>query len=184
MEQPTEPTATAAAGAHNADSSASAADPAAIAAAFAAELEKARAEAAANLDGWQRSRAEFANYKKRMEAQNAELRNLAVSSLVARLLPVQDDFELAVRNLPESLRNETWVVGVLHISRKLAGLLEGENVKPIDAAPGTPFDPAVHEAITHDVDPNVPSGHVIEAVRTGYRIGERVLRPALVRVAQ
>jgi len=152
--------------------------------ALAAELEKARAEAAANLDGWQRSRAEFANYKKRMEAQNAELRNLAVTGLVARLLPVQDDFELAVRNLPDALRNETWVVGVLHISRKLAGLLDSENVKAIEAGPGVPFDPALHEAITHDADPNVPSGHVIEVVRTGYRLGERVLRPALVRVAQ
>jgi molecular chaperone GrpE len=153
-------------------------------AALAAELDKARAEAAANLDGWQRSRAEFANYKKRMEAQNAELRNMAVAGLVSRMLPVQDDFDLAVRNLPDNLRGENWVVGVLHISRKLAALLEGENVKPVDAAPGTPFDPARHEAITHDADPNVPSGHIIEVVRTGYRLGERVLRPALVRVAQ
>lgn len=173
MEQNTEPIANSDAGADS--------DPGAV---LAAELEKARAEAAANLDGWQRSRAEFANYKKRMEAQNAELRNFAVTSIITKMLPVQDDFELAVRNLPESLRNENWVVGVLHISRKLAGLLENENVKAIEVGPGTAFDPALHEAITHDADPSVPSGHVIEVVRTGYRLGERVLRPALVRVAQ
>jgi|LauGreDrversion4_2_1035121.scaffolds.fasta_scaffold654622_1 molecular chaperone GrpE len=173
MEQNTEPIA-------HSDADA-AADPSAV---LAADLEKARAEAAANLDGWQRSRAEFANYKKRMEAQNAELRNIAVTSIITKMLPVQDDFELAVRNLPESLRSENWVVGVLHISRKLASLLENENVKAIEVGPGTAFNPALHEAITHDADPSVPSGHVIEVVRTGYRLGERVLRPALVRVAQ
>ena len=70
------------------------------------------------------------------------------------------------------------------ISRKLAGLLENENVKTIEVGPGTAFNPALHEAITHDADPSVLSGHVIEVVRNGYRLGERVLRPALVRVAQ
>ena len=173
MEQNTEPIA-------NSDANTNT-DPGAV---LAADLEKARAEAAANLDGWQRSRAEFTNYKKRMEAQNAELRNIAVTSIITKMLPVQDDFELAVRNLPESLRNENWVVGVLHISRKLASLLENENVKTIEVGPGTAFNPALHEAITHDADPSVLSGHVIEVVRNGYRLGERVLRPALVRVAQ
>lgn len=148
------------------------------------ELAKAKAEATANLDGWQRTRAEFANFKKRTEATSAEIRQFATTGLINKLLPVQDDFERAIKNLPEPLKSETWVEGVLLISRKVANLLDGEGVKVIEVNRNDVFDPAQHEAITHDEDPDVESGHVIEELQKGYKIGERVLRPSLVRVAK
>lgn len=148
------------------------------------ELLQARGEAAANLDGWQRTRAEFANFKKRTEANNADIRQFASIALITKLLPVQDDFERAVKNMPETLKSETWVEGVQLIHRKVANLLEGEGVKALEVNKDEVFDPSVHEAITHDEDPEVQSGHVIEELQKGYKIGERILRPALVRVAK
>jgi molecular chaperone GrpE len=149
-----------------------------------AELDKAKAEAASNLDGWQRTRAEFANFKKRTEANSGEIRQFATTGLIGKLLPVQDDFERAIKNLPENLKSEVWVEGVLLISRKIGLVFESESVKPLDVKKGDVFDPAFHEAITHDEDAEVASGHVIEELQRGYKIGERVLRPALVRVAK
>jgi molecular chaperone GrpE len=149
------------------------------------ELEKAKADAAANLDGWQRARAEFANYKKRQEIQNAELRNFATQGLLSKLLPVQDDFERASKTLPEGVSHMTWIEGVMLIHRKLQLLLESEGVKPIVVQPNDPFNPSVHEAISNDDAPEgIESGHIIEELQKGYKIGERVIRPTLVRVAK
>ncbi len=147
-------------------------------------LEESQTKAAEYLDGWQRSRAEFANYKKRQEQQNAELRAFATLDLISRLLPIQDDFERAARTLPESLAHMTWIEGVMLIHRKLQMLLEAEGVRPIEVKVGDPFDPKLHEAISHDDAQDVPSGHIIEEVQKGYKIGDRVIRPTLVRVAK
>jgi molecular chaperone GrpE len=81
----------------------------------------------------------------------------------------------------------TWIEGVMLIHRKLQLLLEGEGVKTVEAKPGDVFDPNVHEAVTHDEAPEdsgIESGHVIEELQKGYKIGERIIRPALVRVAK
>ncbi len=147
-------------------------------------LQEAQAKAAEYLDGWQRARAEFANYKKRQEQQQAELRAFATLDLIKRLLVIQDDFERAARTLPESLKHMTWIEGVLLIHRKLQILLESEGVRPIEVKPSDPFDPTLHEAISHDETQDVPSGHIIEEVQRGYKVAERVIRPALVRVAK
>ncbi len=149
-----------------------------------AEIDKLKAEAAANLDGWQRTRAEFANFKKRTEAAASEIRQFATAGLISKMLPVQDDLERAIKNLPEHLKSEVWVEGVLLISRKIGLLFESEGVKPVEINKGDVFDPTIQEAVTHDEDPEVPSGHVIEELQRGYKIGERVLRPAMVRVAK
>ncbi len=117
-----------------------------------AELDKAKAEATVNLDGWQRTRAEFANYKKRMEANSAEMQKFAASGLVAKLFPVQDDFERAIKNMPASLKGDVWADGVQLISRKIGLIFEAEGVKPMEVKKNDVFDPSIHEAVTHDED--------------------------------
>ena len=148
------------------------------------ELAHEKAKSTEYLDGWQRARAEFANYKKRQEADFASLRSFATSSLVTRLLPVIDDFERANKTLPPALRDMTWIEGVLLIHRKLQLILESEGVRTIEVKPNDIFDPTIHEAVSHDEAAGVESGRVIEELQKGYKMGDRVIRPALVRVAR
>lgn len=151
------------------------------------ELEDAKAKANEYLDGWQRARAEFANYKKRQEQNNADLRAYATMDLVRKLLPIQDDFERAAKTLPEGISHMTWIEGVMLIHRKLQVILESEGVKTIEVKPNDVFNPTLHEAISHDdasEGSGIESGHVIEEVQKGYKIGDRVIRPTLVRVAK
>jgi len=148
------------------------------------ELAEARAKAHEYLDGWQRARAEFANYKKRQEQQSADLRAFATVDLIRKLLPIQDDFERAIKTLPEGIAHMTWIEGVMLIHRKLQLILESEGLKAIEIKKNDPFDPSLHEAISHDEAEGVESGHIIEELQKGYKIGDRVIRPALVRVAK
>lgn len=159
--------------------------------AFMAELEAVKQSlAAANaksteyLDGWQRARAEFANYKKRQESDFANLRAMSTSGLIAKLLPVLDDFERASRTLAPSLRDMTWIEGVLLIHRKLQLILESEGIKPIEVKPNDQFDPSIHEAVSQDEAEGIDSGHIIDELQKGYKLGDRVIRPVLVRVAR
>ncbi len=147
-----------------------------------AELQQAQTQAAEYLDGWQRARAEFANYKKRMEAEREELRRISNEALLLKLLPVVDDFERAFQTLPEDLANSSWMDGMAMILRKLQSILESENVSPIDAA-GQPFDPQWHAAVMQEETSEHPDGYVIEEMQRGYRLGQRVLRPSMVKVA-
>ncbi len=149
-----------------------------------AEVERWREEAAANLDGWQRARAEFSNYRKRSEAERDQLVFLTGVKIVERLLPVIDDFDRALAQLPDDLRDNGWIEGVRLTWRKLIGLLEDEGVSPIPVAPGDAFDPALHEAVTHEESDEFGEGQIIAEVQKGYRIRDRVLRPSLVRVAR
>ena len=148
-----------------------------------AELEKAQAQAAEYLDGWQRTQAEFSNYKKRQETERAQMITLANAGLLRKLLPVVDDFERALATLPSHLEQLTWSEGILIIKRKLDAIIESEGVKPIETA-GQTFDPRYHEAVTHEEAPGYQEDQIIGEVQKGYTLGERILRPALVRVAK
>jgi molecular chaperone GrpE len=132
-------------------------------------------------EGWQRERAEFANFKKRIEREKLELYQNATSDVLKSLLPILDDFDRAVDNLPEDLRDHPWVDGVLGIQRKMLRLLEQFNITVVDPT-GQPFDPNLHEALGTDESDAEP-GTVTATMQKGYLVGERVLRPALVRVA-
>ena len=147
------------------------------------ELEKAKAQAAEYLDGWQRARAEFANYKKRNEQERQELFKLANTTLITRLLPIFDDFERAFQTLPRNLLSLTWIDGVALIYRRLQAILDGEGLTPMDTE-GHSFDPLVHEAVTYEESAEHQEGQIIGEVQKGYNLGDRVLRPALVRVAK
>jgi len=147
------------------------------------EVTELRAKADEYLDGWQRARADFANYKKRIERDQEEARGRAAAALLAKILPVEDDLRRAVRERPEAEGYPHWADGIELIQRKLAALLEAEGVELIPAD-GVAFDPALHEAVTYEPSNDHKEGEIIEVIQQGYRLGERVLRPARVRVAR
>ena len=134
-------------------------------------------------DGWQRERAEFANYRKRMSRDlDAQKINNKID-IIKKYLAVKDDLERALKNMPEALTDEPWIDGIQLINQKLSNLLDGEGIQPIPAE-GAAFDPEIHEAISHEDNSEVESGFIIEVVQQGYTIGERVVRPSQVRVAK
>jgi molecular chaperone GrpE len=144
------------------------------------QLAEAESKASEYKDGWARSQAEFQNYKKRIERDNELTYASMKGDIVKKVLPVLDDLELALQNRPA---DNAWANGIELIVRKLQNMLESEGVKRIEAK-GAAFDPNFHEAITHEPSDVVESEHVIDVVRNGYTLGERVIRPATVRVAQ
>lgn len=144
------------------------------------QVEEAEAKASEYKDSWMRSQAEFQNYKKRLERDNEMTRAHMKGDIIKKILPVLDDMERALQNRPV---DESWANGIELIVRKFQSALDGEGVKRIEAE-GAEFDPNFHEAISHEPNDEVESGHVIEVVQNGYMLGERVIRPALVRVAQ
>jgi molecular chaperone GrpE len=146
------------------------------------QLVQAQAEAEEYLDGWQRARAELANYKKRVERERSEMHNTSRFHIVARFLDILDDLQRALENAPESLDGDEWFQGLTLIQRKLGGLLETEGVAEMDPA-GQMFDPMLHEAISQEPSDEHEEGEIIEVLQKGYMLGERVVRPARVRVA-
>lgn len=147
------------------------------------QLAAAQAEAARNLDGWQRTQAEFANARKRFEKQRAEAYINANADLVAKLLPLLDDFERALAAVPAGDRDDPWLAGINLVYRKMIAVLEEMGVEPVPAL-GAPFDPNMHEALGQEPSDEYESGVVAREMRRGYRLGERVIRPSLVMVAE
>lgn len=144
------------------------------------KLEEAEAKVAEHRDGWQRAQAEFVNYKNRIARDQETQRVTMKGDIIKRFLPVLDDLERALQNRPV---DESWANGIELIARKFQSILDMEGVTRIQAE-GKPFDPNFHEAISHEPSDEVDSGHVIAVTQNGYALGERVIRPALVRVAQ
>jgi molecular chaperone GrpE len=158
------------------------------------QLEKANEQAAEYLDGWQRSRAELANFKRRVESQRAEMALMSNANLLEKLLPLLDDLQLALANDPNSDNKQNaddidsrtwqeWRDGVALITQKFESVFNGVGVVPIETD-GQDFDPNVHEAVSYEEHPEKDSGQVIAEVRKGYLLGDRVLRAAMVRVAR
>ncbi len=145
-------------------------------------LDEARAKSDEYLDNWRRAAADLSNYRKRIEREISELTKTANGILIFRLLPILDDFDRAEATIPDNLRELTWIDGVMIIARKMQSLLEAEGVKPIDAL-HKPFDPNFHEAVIHEETDQFEDGVVMAELQRGYLIGERVLRPTLVKVA-
>lgn len=146
------------------------------------QLAAAQAEAADFKDRWLRGQAEFANARKRMEKQRMDAYTNATANVMTKLLPVVDDFERAMENIPADIKKSSWLEGIQLVQRKLETTLENFNVTPIKAL-GEPFDPTLHEAITQEPSEQFESGVVSRVVQTGYKIGDRVIRPSLVVVA-
>ncbi len=159
-------------------------------AALAAELAELRErlalsqqEAADNKAGWQRTAADFQNYRRRTEQERLDSLGLANESLLRKVLVVADDFDRAMSQMSPDLAGQGWMEGVWAIDRKLRTLLESEGLTPLEAD-GQPFDPHQHEAVAQEETDAIPDGTVVAELQRGYRIRDRVLRPAMVVVAR
>jgi len=146
------------------------------------ELSALRKEADENLAGWQRAKADFINYKRGQEEMLSELRKYANQDIIMSLLPTVDSFDLATRHLPAELEKSEWVKGVMCIKGMFEGFLRDAGVTEIKAL-GQKFDPHLHEAVG-DEESDEEEGTVIDEVQKGYKMGDRVLRPAKVKIAK
>jgi molecular chaperone GrpE len=147
------------------------------------QLTQTQAQAAEYLDQWRRATAELSNARKRMQREAEEYRAIAAVRVLEKLLPVADDMSRAFENLPADQAESDWVNGFRMIQRKLDQLLEGEGVAPI-MTEGQMFNPALHYAVTHEEAAGYSENQIIAEVGRGYTLGERVLRPSMVRVAK
>ena len=142
-------------------------------------VEDLRAEAAANLDKYQRAVADMANYRRRKEQESLRIGAQTRRAVMHSFLPVVDDFERALEAVDGDVQSD-WIEGFRLIERKLWSILESEGVRPMESI-GEPFDPSLHEAV--EVDPEAQSADtVVGEYRRGYFIGDDVLRPAMVKV--
>jgi molecular chaperone GrpE len=146
-------------------------------------LAEAEAKVEDYLDQWRRAAADLANYRKRVEKEQAEFSRYANAALITRILPLLDDFQRAFRTVPDNLRGLTWMDGVALIYRRLQAILEAEGLTLMETE-GQSFDPLLHEAVTYEESEEHEEGQIIGEVQRGYKLGDRVLRPALVRVAK
>ena len=147
------------------------------------QLAAAGKQADEYLSALQRERAEFLNFKRRTAEERVRDLGLASDDLIRKVLAVADDFDRAIDARPAELADNAWAEGIAAIDRKLGALLESEGVSQIDAAPGRPFDPREHDAIANVPGTGRPEGEIVDELRRGYRLRDRVLRPALVAVA-
>ncbi|HEY3086337.1 MAG TPA: nucleotide exchange factor GrpE [Candidatus Dormibacteraeota bacterium] len=144
-----------------------------------AELESALAEAK---DKYLRLAADFDNYKKRMRQEQLETIQHASAELIGRLLPVLDDLHNVLDHQPEGI-DQSWVKGLELSVRKLEESLSTHGLQPIESV-GARFDPKLHEAVAHEESAEHPEDTVVSELRRGYRLRDRVVRPALVKVSR
>jgi len=146
-------------------------------------LEQARKDVEQQRDLAQRAQAELANYRRRTEEERISLQQYSNSRLLIKLLPVVDELGMAVNHADENGPSDSWLEGVKLIQRKVTNLLESEGVSKI-AAIGVQFDPVEHEAVGTQETTKHPPGYIVEVVRNGYRLHDRVIQPAQVVVAK
>jgi molecular chaperone GrpE len=147
-----------------------------------AKIEQLEADAKEASNRYLRLAADFDNYKKRVRQDQAETIQFANADLIGKLLPVVDNFHRVVESAPAEV-DDAWLKGIKLTLQQLDELLASQGVSPIESV-GQPFDPSLHEAIGHEESNEQPEDTVVSEVRRGYRLNDRVVRPALVRVAR
>ena len=148
-----------------------------------AQLQEAQAQAAEYLDGWQRARAEFANYRRREEQQRQQLRDTIKGQVLGDLLPVMDDLDRAFQAVPADVCETAWVKGLSMVGDKLQSVLSKAGVEALSIQPGDAFDPRFHQAVFHGPSADYGEGQIVEVFQRGYVLGDMVLRPAMVYVS-
>jgi molecular chaperone GrpE len=146
------------------------------------KIEEYEAEIEELLDKYRRKAAAFSNYRKRQQRER-ELESIRLrTEVLGELLPIVDDFRRALQSVPDRVRDKEWLEGITLIQRKLERLLDKYEVTPIEAL-GEPFDPNYHSALLQAESEEYPAGTVMEEVEKGYLVGDKVLRPAMVKVS-
>lgn len=141
-------------------------------------LQEEKERADRSYANWQRVAADMANFKRRTEQERSDASKFANAMLILNLLPIVDDLDRALQNVSAELAGLTWIDGIYLINRKLQVVLENQGLKPIEAV-GQPFDPNLHEAVLHGPG---EEGKVVAELQRGYVLGDRVIRPSLVKV--
>ena len=147
------------------------------------DLYSARKEGEANKDMAQRAQAELSNFRRRTDDDRITWQQQSNSRLLVKMLPVVDELELAVSHADDGQATESWVEGVRLIQRKVATLLESEGVTKIESV-GVQFNPVEHEAIGTEDSSEFSSGEIIQVVRNGYKLHDRIIQAAQVVVAR
>ena len=148
------------------------------------ELESLQAQVEEQQYGWLRTRADFDTFKKRVQRYAARSYQDAMASIIKTYLPVAKDLERALKNKPDGKQVAGWVDGIELIYQKLLTQMKNQGVERMDVNPGDVFNPNIHEAITQEEHPEYTEGQIIDVVQPGYRISDRIIRPAMVRVAR
>lgn len=147
------------------------------------QLAQAEAQSAEYLDGWQRERAEFANFRRRQEQTLKLQQQQALSKTLLNLISIVDDQDRAFSAIPDEMREHAWVEGLFLVGKKLAALLEKEGLKEIAARPGDLFDPRYHQAVLHEPSDSFGEGQIAQVFHRGYLLQDQVLRPVIVSVS-
>lgn len=132
--------------------------------------------------GWQRTQADFLNFKKQVLGEKNRLLKFASADIVEQLLPVLDHFQLATKHLPKDLENNNWAQGIKQIEKQFENILFENGLARIESV-GVEFNPEFHEAV-EEVDSDQPSGIVVEEISSGYKFADSILRPAKVKVSK
>ncbi|MDO8511785.1 MAG: nucleotide exchange factor GrpE [bacterium] len=143
---------------------------------------KLKEEAETNLAGWKRAMADYENLHRRMGEENMKARMNGTEEALRSMLQVLDYFDAAFTTIPEEISKNEWVIGMTNIQKAFLNALQTQGVEPIDAT-AVPFDPKYHEAVEHIKDETKPAGTVLTVVSKGYQLGNKVLRPAKVKVS-
>ncbi len=145
-------------------------------------IDRLKQEKEEYLDGWQRERASFANFRKDQDKRMSEFREMAVEDIIHEVLSVLDNIVLAENHAQEDLQKTQWFQGIVGIEKQLRQILDKYHIEEIEVG-GKRFDPSLHEAIAEE-ESNKDSGTIVEEMQKGYRMGERVIRPSKVKIAK
>ena len=146
------------------------------------ELEKYKKQAEEYLNGWQRTKADFENYKKRQAKLFGELEQMANQNLILKILPTLDAFKSAGQHLPKELKNSEWAKGVLQIKNQLESLLNEKGLEEIKSV-GEIFNPNLHEAVEKKEMKDKKENEIVEEIQKGYLLNKQVIRTAKVKIA-
>jgi len=148
------------------------------------EIEKLKIEIAELKSGWQRTQADFENFRNRNQSEKIELIQSANRDLIMELLPILDNFERALNHKPKELINNEYIKGLEYIKIQIENILANYNLEKIKVLIGDEFDPNIHEAISVEENSKYKENKIIEIIESGYRLNEKVIRPAKVKVAK
>lgn len=148
------------------------------------EIEKLKNEIADLKAGWQRTQADFENFRNRNQSEKVELIQSANKDLVMEILPILDNFERALNHKPKELNDNEYVKGLEYIKIQLENILIGYNLEKIKVSAGDEFDPNIHEAISVETNSKYKENKILEIIESGYRLNGKVIRPAKVKVTK